>query len=179
MRISRIALTSAGAAFITLSGCNLSDFNYGKVTNILQSAPVKLDAEYVMLSPQEFECGVQNDLWEAAASTGGARSTARLTQKGRDLKFSDDVSVGDMRKAYVQIRGDFSLGAIDISGEHDGPEKETKLVDTKVGAAVQHSCFSDPLQIMGVKKGNFTQDAPPELLFRLSSNGWQFEKFEH
>jgi hypothetical protein len=31
---------------------------------------------------------------------------------------------------------------------------------------------------MGVRKGNFTQDNPPILLFRLR-DGWQLEKFVH
>jgi hypothetical protein len=181
MKISGIAggpaLALAVAAAV-LAGCGSpSDWSQGKAAAVLQGSPVKLDAEYVMLAENEFDCGVQNDLWEAPASSG-SRSTARLTQKGRDLKFSDDVSIGDMRKPYVQIRGDFSLGAVDVSADKDGPEAGTKLVDAKVGAVVQHSCFPNPLQIMGVKKGNFTQDAPPTLLFRLNGN-WELEKFVH
>jgi hypothetical protein len=32
---------------------------------------------------------------------------------------------------------------------------------------------------MGVRKGNFTQDAAPILLFRFSNNSWQFDHFVH
>jgi hypothetical protein len=181
MKISGFTLMLAAAPvalFGVLAGCGSpSDFNYGKVANILQANPVRLDAEYVMLSQPEFDCGVQNDLWEPPA-LNGSRSIARLTQKGRDLKFSDDVSVGDMRKPYVQIRGDFSLGAVDVSADHNGPEPGTKLVDAKVGAILQHACFPNPLLIMGVRKGNFTQDFPPVLLFRLRDN-WLLDSIVH
>jgi hypothetical protein len=181
MKISGFALVPAALSMAllgSLAGCGSpSDFSWGKVSGILQGNPVKLDAEYVMLSPGEVECGVQNDLWEAPASNS-SRATARLTQKGRDLKFSDDVSIGDMRRAYVQVRGEFSLGGVDVSADHDGPEAGTRVVDAKVGVIVPHSCFSNPLQVMGVKKGNFTQDSPPVLLFRLTNN-WEFEKFVH
>ncbi|HLX45641.1 MAG TPA: hypothetical protein VKR43_19485 [Bryobacteraceae bacterium] len=181
MKISgfTLFLAAALAALLgALAGCGSpGDFNWGKVTDIIQGNPVKLDAEYVMLSQPEFDCGLKNDLWETP-SVNGDRSVARLTQKGRDLKFSDDVSIGDMRRPYVQIRGEFSLGAVNISADHDGREAGTKLVDAKVGAVIQHSCFPNPLQIMGVKKGNFTQDFPPVLLFRLR-DGWQLDSFVH
>jgi hypothetical protein len=62
--------------------------------------------------------------------------------------------------------------------DRDGPEKDTRLVDARIGAVIQHSCFPAPLPIMGVKKGNFTQDYPPVLLFRFN-NGWALEKFMH
>ena len=184
MKISGIAQGPAAlrvAVFVAigaLAGCGSpSDWSQGRAAAVIQGSPVKLDAEYVTLAENEFECGVQNDLWEPPASNG-SRSTARLTQKGRDLKFSDDVSIGDMRKPYVQIRGEFSLGGVDVSADKDGPESGTKLVDAKVGAIVQHSCFPNPLPIMGVKKGNFTQDAPPTLLLRLNNN-WELDKFVH
>jgi len=181
MKLSGFALLPAAAILAlagALAGCGSpSDFNWGKATNIIQGSPVKLDAEYVMLAQGEFDCGVQDDLWEAPASNG-VRSTARLTQKARNLGFSDDVSIGDMRKPYAQIRGDFSLGAVEIASDHDGPEPGTRLMEAKVGAVIQNPCFPNPLQIMGVRKGNFTQDSPPELLFRLTNN-WELEKFMH
>jgi hypothetical protein len=181
MKISSLAIPAAAtvltALAAALTGCNSSEFSWGKVSGTVQGNPMKLDAEYVMLSQGEFDCGVQNDLWEASASNG-SRSTARLLQKGRDLKFSDDVSLGDMRRPYVQIRGDFSLGAVEVSADHEGPEAGTKLVEAKVGAIIPHTCFPNPLQIMGVRKGTFSQDVPPVLLFRLANN-WQFDGFVH
>lgn len=166
----------AGSAILLLA-CNPTDFNYGKVKGIIEGSPVRLDAEYVMLTQGELDCGVQNDLWQPPADSGG-RVIARLNQKARDLKFSDDVSVSDMPRPYVQIRGDFNLSVLEITSDRDGPEKESKLVDAKIGIPIQHSCFPNPLPLMGVKKGDFRQDVSPLLLFRFN-NGWYLDKFVH
>jgi len=164
--------------FALLSGCGSGDFNYGKVANAIAVNPVRLDAEYVMLTPQSVDCGVQNDLWDVPAG-GGGRTIARLKDKGRDLKFSDDVSMGDMKAPYVQIRGEFTLVPLDVQSDRQGPDPETKLVDVKLAVPINHSCFSQPLPLMGVRKGNFSQDYPPVLLFKNTSNGWSIDKIVH
>jgi hypothetical protein len=173
--LKNIAVLSG--ATILLTGCGAGDFNYGKVKNIIEGSPVRLDAEYVMLAPNEVDCGVQNDLWEAPVDSGG-HQIARLTQKARDLKFADDISVNDLLRPYVQIRGDFSLVVAEIASDKDGPEAQSKLVEAKIGVPFQHSCFPNPLPLMGVKKGNFRQDVSPLLLFRYN-NGWYLDKFVH
>jgi hypothetical protein len=172
--ISRVLLA---AAALFSGACGSGDFNYGKVRNIIEGSPQRLDAEYVVLTPQQVDCGVQNDLWDPPSSAG-TRQSARLAQKGRDLKFSDDVSIGDMPKPYIQIRGDFSLVVTEIINDRDGPEKETKLVESRLGPVIQHSCFPNPLPLMGVRKGNFTQDVSPVLFFRYN-NGWMVDHVVH
>jgi hypothetical protein len=162
--------------FIGLAGCGSGDFNYGKVGNLISGSPMHLDAEYVILSMGQVDCGVQNDLWDAPFDTG--RRTARLKDKGRELKFADDVSVSDMKQPYVQIRGDFNLATIDVQSDREGPEKESKLVDVKIGVPINHSCFPQPLIMMGVRKGNFTQDYVPQLLFKYN-NGWYIDRIVH
>jgi hypothetical protein len=164
------------AALVVSTGCG-GDFNYGKVGNMIQASPMRLDAEYVMLTPQQMDCGVQNDLWEAPVANG-SRTLARLTQKGRDLKFAEDVSVGDMKLPYVQVRGEFSLVVVDIQSDQSGPEKDSKLVDVKLGVPITHSCFPQPLPMMGVRKGDFTQAYPPVLYFRYN-NGWYVDRIVH
>jgi hypothetical protein len=173
----RLIAALVAAISILCSGCGEGDFNYGKVGKIIEAAPMKLDAEYVMLTGDQLNCGIQEDLWEAPVASGN-RSVARLKDKGRDLKFSDDVSVGELRNPFVQIRGDIPLVALEISNDHDGPEANTKLVEGRIGANIQNTCFQSALPIMGVRKGNFTQDHPPVLLFRYN-NGWQLEGFQH
>src|SRR5579872_7145825 len=165
------------AGFAILAGCGSGDFNYGKVGNIIQGAPLKLDAEYVILNRSQVDCGVQEDLWDAPVENG-THSVARLTQKGRDLHFSDDVSIGDLRNPYAQIRGEFTLVAIDVQADRDGPDKESRLVDVKLGVPITHYCFPQPLLMMGVRKGNFTQDVSPTLLFRYN-NGWYLDRIMH
>src|ERR1017187_9549770 len=161
--ISRVLVAGVVSLSLALVGCGAGDFNWGKVKNIIEGSPLKLDAEYVILTSQQIDCGVQEDLWDAPARTGG-RSVARLTQKGRDLKFGDDVTIGEMPRPFVQIRGDFNVLALDIQSDRDGPEKDTKLVEVKLGVVFQHSCFPTPLPLVGVRKGKFTEDYSPILL---------------
>jgi hypothetical protein len=177
IKLKSLKLLALGCALALLGACNSGDFNYGKVGNLIQGNPMHLDAEYVMLSPQQVDCGVQNDLWDMPSDSGG-RSTARLKDKGRDLKFADDVSIGDMKSAYVQVRGDFTLAAIDVQSDRPGPEPESKFVDVKLGVPINHSCFPQPLIMMGVRKGNFTQEYAPELLFKYN-NGWYIDRIVH
>ena len=163
-----------------VQSCGPNDFNYGKVRNIIESSPMRLDAEYVMLSQAQYDCGVQEDLWEAPNPPllPGQSGIARLTQKGRDLKFSDDVMLGEKRYPYVQIRGDFSVFVNEITSDRGGSDEFQRFVETKVGASIQHTCFPNPLPIMGVKKGQFSQDYSPVLEFRYN-NGWSIERVVH
>jgi hypothetical protein len=166
---------------LALAGCGEGDFNYGKVGHLVEGSPIRLDAEYVMLNNDQVNCGVQEDLWDQPPplkGLPGEHAVARLTDKGRSLKFSDDVTLGEMRQPYVQVRGDFNLQAVDIMSDRNGPEPGTKLVDIKIGVKIDHTCFPNPVTLMGVRKGNFSQDFPPVLEFRFN-NGWEFEKFVH
>lgn len=160
-------------------GC-LTDFNDGKTRNMIEATPVKLDAEQVMLGSGEINCGVQNELWGPGNPANQGRQVAPLLPAGRALKFDDDVVLSEpgYRSPYVQVRGTFPLGVIEIDGTKDGPEKDTKLVDLKVGVRIEHDCFPNPLPIMGLRKGQFTQDYNPVILFRLDG-AWQMEKFVH
>ena len=172
-----IKISVLSSIFAFLAACGSGDFNYGKVTSIIQSAPMHLDAEYVTLTDKQIECGIHEDLWDPPADAGG-HSVARLKAAGRNLKFSDDVSLGDMKSPYVQVRGDFTLSVISVQSDREGPVQGSKLVDVRLGVPVSHTCFPDPLPMMGVHKGNFSQDDPPELLFKFN-NGWTIEKIVH
>jgi len=176
-----LAVAAVVGFVLACTGCGASDFNYGKVRNIIEGNPIRLDAEYVILSQQQFDCGVAEDLWYSpnqAVGLPGQTATSRVARKGLDLKFSDDVSIGDKRFPYVQIRGDFNLFVNEIVSDKAGPEENTRLVEVKLAAVIQHSCFHDPLPLMGVHKGQFTQDYLPVLLFRYN-NGWQIDKLVH
>jgi len=163
-----------------LQSCGANDFNYGKVRNIIEGSPLRLDAEYVILTQGQYECGLQEELWEppSHAIIPGQPGTGRLTQKGRDLKFSDDVMLGDKRYPYVQVRGDFSLFVNEITSDRAGADEFTRFVETKLAVVIPHSCFPNPLPLMGVKKGQFTQDYSPILQFRYN-NGWTIESIVH
>ena len=105
---------------------------------------------------------------------------ARLTAKGRALKFDDDVVVSEAgyHLPFVQVRGTFSLGVAEITSTKAGPQPETKLVETKVGIRIDDACFPAPLPLMGLRRGQFSQEFSPVALF-YNDNGWQFDKFVH
>lgn len=177
MVIFRIWFAAIVSASLALVGCGSGEFEEGRARSLVQGGPVRIEAEYVMLTPAQVQCGVQNELWDAPVEAGG-RSIARLTAKGRDLQFSDDVSIGDLRQPYVQIRGDFPLSMTEFTSVKEGPGKDTKLVEAKLGALLQHPCFPNALPMLGVRRGKFAQDASPILLFH-NDNGWSLEKLVH
>jgi hypothetical protein len=163
-----------------VQSCGPNDFNYGKVGGLIEGNPMHLDAEYVMLSQAQYDCGSQEDLWEPPSPPllPGQSGIARLTQKGRDLKFSDDVLLGEKRYPYVQVRGDLSLHNTEITNDKAGPDEFTRFVEAKIGVIIPHSCFPTALPMMGVRKGQFSQDYSPILEFRYN-NGWSIERVVH
>jgi hypothetical protein len=162
---------------LLLTACADGPFGEAKVRELVESGTMKLSGEQVMLSEDQFNCGVRAELWEVE-KLGPVRSVGRLTQKARDMKFDDDVQIGDrdMRSPYAQIRGDFSIVLVEVTGIRDENAK-TKLVDAKLGARFDHSCFAW-LPLMGVRHGQFNQDALPKLEFRMAGD-WEFAGIQH
>jgi hypothetical protein len=157
-----------------------TEFNEGVAKVILEANAVNLDGEQVTFTSKELNCGVQSELWETPAEVSKDRSTARLTSKGRDLNFGDDLVIeGNLHPPYAQVRGSFVLEMGEVSGIRDGENVDTKVVDGKAGIKVQHACFPNPLPIMGVKHGDFREDMPVSFLFRKSDDGWRLEKLVH
>ena len=175
------SLIAAAVGFsLAFSGCgSKEDFDGGRAKEILEAAPINLEGEQVTLTSTQLDCGAQEDLWERPTQFSPERSTARLAQKGRDLKFNDDVVLEPNRLPYVQVRGAVSLQVDSVSNIRDGEENGAKLVDTKAGVKIQHTCFPVPLPIMGVRKGNFQPDIPVTFQFRLRDDGWHAEKLVH
>ena len=170
---------AVSALACVLSSCGSKDFNEQMAGVQVTAQPIKLEGEQVVLNEGQVDCGVKNDLWEAPAMQGKS-SFARLLQKGRDLKFSDDVVVTEKGSnvSYVQIRGDIQVEVIppfDI--RDDGPD--AKLVSVKLGAIIQHMCFTSSLPIMGVRKGEFKPEAIPLLRYTREGTQWTFQKLVH
>jgi len=177
---SRSLFTVAVGFFFAFCGCgSKEDFDSGKAKEILESAPINLEGEQVTLTPTQVECGAKEDLWERPTQFSPERSTARLDAKGRELKFNDDVMIEPDRRPYVQVRGAVSIQVDDVSNIRDGPETGTKLVDVKSGVKIQHTCFANPLPIMGVRKGEFQANIPASFQFRLRDDGWHVDKLVH
>jgi hypothetical protein len=164
---------------LAATGCVQKEFQDVKAQSIIAGSPIHLDAEQVSLNLTQFECGVQYDLWDPPGAAAGERTSARLEQAGRELHFDDDVVVSEkgFHTPYVQVRGDFMMQLAATSVRDDGPDG--RLVEGKLFVTIPHMCFSDPLPVLGVRKGAFTQDALPVLQFRLLQDGWHFTKLIH
>jgi hypothetical protein len=179
-----LRLLAFGAAVclgLTATGCVQKEFPPEKAQSLMSTAPIHLDAEQVTLTQGQVECGAQYDLWEPPPPnvTSTARFSARLLQAGRDLHFDDDVVVAEpgFHQPYVQVRGDFMM-QLDNPNIH-GEGADGRLVEGKLGVIIPHQCFNDPLPVLGVRKGHFTQDAQPVMEFHLDPDGWHFVKLVH
>src|SRR5262249_34200410 len=142
-------------------GCQSTDFNDVKTKGMIEMFPVRLDGEQVVVSQATIDCGVKYELWEPLTEVSGARTTARLLGPARDLKLSDDIAYeSGHRQAFVQVNGEFPLQVDEITSTRD-EDKETKIVEGKIGIKIAHGCFPVPLPIMGVKHGNFSEEVLP------------------
>ena len=159
-----------------LAGCGSGGFDS---SGLLESRPVRLDGEQVLLSPEQVSCGAREDLWDVVP-LGLERAVARLLPKGRDLQFSDDVQIGDpnIGAPYVQIHGSFSVKVLQAGSVRD-EDAFTKSADARVGVQIDHKCFQgNPLVVMGVRRGRFDQSANPVFRFKLD-NEWLVDQVIH
>lgn len=175
----RAALAALAGLLFGLFGCQSSDFNDAKTKGMIEMSPVRLDSEQVKLNQGQVDCGVTYELWEGVNQVSGTRSTAHLLDGARSLKFSDDVAYEPgNRQPFIQVNGEFPLQIDEITSTRD-EDKETKIVEGRIGIKVPHGCFPAPLPIMGVKRGNFSQDVLPRLRFKLQEDGWHIDGFVH
>jgi hypothetical protein len=170
----RTILALIAVLALWLSGCGNPGFDGEAIKNILEASPLTLSNEQVTLTGQQLECGVQNELWEPPNG-----NVARLTQKARDLKFTDDVRVVDpeIHQPYTQVNGKFPVQVSDVSKLRD--VDGMKLADVKLGVVITHECFTNPLPLMGIRKGKFTPEAPVVFRFQGSGKDWTLDKLMH
>lgn len=163
-------------ALLTLAGCGSGGFS---ANGVLDAHPVQLDGEQVVLDQGQVDCGAREDLWDITA-LGDGRAVARLTKKGRDLQFSDDVQIGDpaIGAPYVQIHGTFPVKVLHVSSVRD-EDAYTKLAEVKVTVRIDHSCFqSNPPVLMGIRHGQFDPSASPVFRFKLDGE-WMVDQIVH
>jgi len=164
------------AACLILAGCSDGAFGEANVRQILTSTPKPLDGEQVVLTVDQVACGAREDLWTIEVQQAD-RSLGRLTEKGKGLGFADDIRIGEMPLPYTQLRGQFPIQVQRVESIRD-EGASMKIVDAKVAVTIGHLCFNRPLQLMGVKKGQFSQDAVPR--FELALNGaWEYGRLLH
>jgi len=160
---------------LVLAGCGSSEFGPESVKGILEGAPVALSGEQVTLTQGQLDCGVQSDLFDPPSG-----NMARLTQKGRDLKFSDDIRLGDpdINVPYTQVTGTFPVRVSQVVKLRDG-DPGRKLAEVKLGVVINHECFGSPLRVMGIRKGKFTPDAPVVFQLKGVDKEWALDKLVH
>jgi len=142
--------------------------------------PFNLESEEVSLPQGAVDCGVENNLWYPPEDAAG-RAVARLTDKARELNFTDDVSIneGGYSQPHAQMRGKVSLAATQVLSIVDGKEQGTKIVQAQIQVIVPHPCFPAPLAIMGFRRSRPAQGLPPTVEFDYTNDGWRLEKFIH
>jgi hypothetical protein len=163
---------------IACTGCN-TDFDDAVIVMRVKDMPQKLEGEQVVLTDGQVECGIQQELWESPVPSGDRR-IARLLPAARDLKFFDDVMIEKSGLGYAQVRGNILLDMIPPFQTKD-TEPGVKIVTGKVGAIIMHACFASSLPIMGVRKGEFSADAPVQLRYVRTQDGkdWAFDRLVH
>lgn len=161
-------------AVIGLAGCSAPGFDNDAAKGMLEGAPLELSNEQVVVNDGQLECGTKNDLWDPPNG-----NVARLTQKGRDLHFTDDIRLNDpdIHVAYTQVNGKFPVQVAEVTKVRD--TDGGKLADVKLGIMVSHECFTTPLPLMGIRKGKFTPDAPVVFRFKGSDKEFTFDKLMH
>lgn len=175
----KILLRIAGTflAMLTLAACGSGGFS---ANGVLESHPVQLDGEQVVLDQGQLDCGAREDLWTITSLGGEGRALGRLTPKGRDLHFSDDVQIGDpaVGAPYVQIHGAFPVKVLRVSSVRD-EDAYTKLAEVKLAVKFGHSCFqNDPPVLMGIRHGQFDPSASPLFRFKLDGE-WMVDQIVH
>ena len=145
---------------------------------LIDSSTVKLGGEQVLISPDQISCGERKGLWVVDQQESG-EGIGRLQPAGRALMFSDDVRMGDHRfsNPYVQLRGTFDVKVSKIVTIADENES-SKVIEVKLGIIVKHPCFTEPLPLLGIDRGDFSQDAPPRLLLKMKGD-WTVDQVLH
>ncbi len=154
-------------ALLVSCGSDEAAISLEVVKTSLEAKPVRLEAEQVVLTQPQYECGLKEELWQQATEKFGDRTIARLSQRARDLMFDDEVTVTEpgFRLPYVQVRGELP---VKVSEVISFTERTRGIWDAeaKISVVIQHACFPKPLPLMGVKKGKFSQEVNPVFQFR-------------
>ena len=173
------ATLAALALLLFMTACS-HDLDENTIRPRAEGKQFQLDSEQVSLSFDQLNCGIKNELWETASAEGGQQARYRLTQKARDLQFSDDIypNGSGYPTPYAQVRGKFYLQIRQVVGITDGGDG-AKLIQAKLGVKIPHECFTAPLPLMAVHKGTFTPDLAPTLKYENTEDGWQPTELVH
>jgi hypothetical protein len=167
-------------ACFTLTACyNDKVFDTNTVYQRGSGQPLDFQSEQVSIRPEVLNCAVDAGLFESPQYVG-SRTVAKLTEKGRALGFTDDVSIGEpgYDLPYTQIRGTFPVEFKKVVKIRD-VEKGVKRVEAEAGVKIAHECFRDPLPLMGIHNGNIAEDSPAAFEFDQYGDDWRMMNVLH
>jgi hypothetical protein len=165
-------------AGLLLTGCESGVFDDAAAQVLIESSKLALSGEQVLLTPDQIICGEKKGLW-IIDQTDGGNPVGRLEATGRALLFGDDVRMGERKfsNPYVQLRGDFDVKIQKFIKMTD-ESANVKVAEAKLGVIVKHECFAKPLPLLGIDRGDFSEDAAPRIRLRMR-NGWTTDEVLH
>ena len=179
-RVLKLGLAAVGvAACFAMTGCYNSVFDETSLQQSGARQPIEVQSEQVTVKQEVVDCAVDAGLFEKPLDMG-SRYVARLTQKGRDLGFSDDISIGEAgyNQPYSQIRGKFPIEFREVTRIRD-VEKGVKRVEARAGVKIAHECFHDPLPLMGIRNGQIAENLPVAFEFDQYGGDWRITNVLH
>jgi len=161
-----------------LTGCDSGVFDEVAAQGVIEATKLQLSGEQVLVTPDQVLCGEKKGLWTVDQIDGGG-AIGRLTEAGRALDFGDDLRMGDHKfsNPYIQLHGYFNV-KIQKSGKLTDENADVKILEAKTGVLVKHECFEKPLPLLGIDRGDFSEDAAPRIRLR-QHNGWTADQVLH
>jgi hypothetical protein len=165
------------AAFL-MTACDDGVFDNEAAQDVIEGAKIPLSGEQVILTPEDIVCGGKKGLWVVDQIDGGG-AVGRLTDAGKALQFGDDIRMGDHRYSgpYTQLTGSHSVKVLKVDSMTD-EKPNAKIVEAKVGVVMDHECFRKPLVLLGIDRGDFSEDVDPRFHLRRG-NGWVVDQVLH
>ncbi len=165
-------------AGLALTACEEAVFDNEAAQGVIESAKIPLSGEQVILTPEQITCGEKKGLWVVDQIEGGG-ALGRLTDAGRALQFGDDIRMGDRKFSgpYVQLSGAHSVNVEKFKTMSD-EKPDSKIVEAKLSVALNHECFTKRVQLLGIDRGDFSEDVDVRVRLR-NRDGWRVDSVLH
>jgi len=163
---------------LVLTGCEEAVFDSEAAQGLIESSKLTLSGEQVLVSPDQIVCGEKKGLW-IVDQMDGYGAIARLTDAGRALHFGDDIRMGErkFKDPYTQLQGDFTVKVQKVHGL-TGEKPDEKIAEVAIGVVIDHECFAKPLALMGIDRGDFSEDVSPRIRLRQRGS-WAVDQILH
>ncbi len=175
LRLPILAVLVAG---LLTTACGDDTYDEGDAKQTVENGKITLSGELVIVTPDQILCGEKRGLWNVdQLDSGGA--IARLTAAGQALKFAEDIRMGDGRYSgpYTSMRGSFPVKVTKLDKVID-EKPDVKVVEGKMGVVIENECFDKPVNLLGINRGDFSEDFPPRV--RLVNHGnWAVDQLLH